>query len=217
MRSNIRIASLVVCLAVAVLLVSVPVWSQDGKGPGTRVEVGPSGAPASPQAAPSAAPSARPAEATKRPQARNPFVPPGASAPAVVPSGAPKPPPTAGPKEGEKKRPAAKPLPPQPTFQLAGIVQSAGFLKAMFVVGTDVQTVKVGDKVQGYTVKTIDVKNRQVIVTMESTAFRLKLPRDTPYGSKSEASPGKGSGGPTQGAPLPPPPAPAPAESDKGK
>ena len=208
-------------LALSALLVAGPSWSQGGgKGPGAKVEVGPSGAPSAapavPAASPSAAPATKPVAATKRPTPRNPFVVPGSNQPA---------PPVPGPKgpsqpivvgdKTVKPTPPTPPVPP-PTFTLAGIVQSNGYLKAMLVVGSkDVATVKVGDKIQGYRVSSIDLTSRQVTVMMRNTAFRVKLPRETPYGTAKADAPSKGSGGPPQGAPLPPPPAPAPAGPGK--
>lgn len=215
-----RSAKWALCLALSALLVSGPAWSQGGgKGPGAKVEVGPSGAPGAPAAAPTTAPAAKPArtsDVVKRPTPRNPFLQPGANAPIVVrPVG-----PQSGTKPPVQKVPQPRvepaPPPPEPTFQLAGIVQSGGYLKAMLIVGTDVATVKVGDRVQGYQVTSIDMTARQVTVTMKNTAFRVKLPRETPYGTaKPSENPSKGSGGPPQGAPLPPPPAPAPAGPGK--
>ena len=216
-----RNAMWAVSLMLSALLVVGPAWSQaGGKGPGAKVEVGPSGAPSgAPVATPTTAPAAKPGrtgDVVKRPTPRNPFLQPGASAPVDVhvkpPVGTlpvgPKPPTTPDVVKTE-------PPPPAPSFQLAGIVQSGGYLKALLLVGTDVATVKVGDRVQGYRVTSIDLTSRQVTVMMKKTAFRVKLPRETPYGTAKAEAPSKGSGGPSQGAPLPPPPAPAPAGSGK--
>lgn len=194
---------------------------------------------ASPAAAPSAVPSASPEKPdntlnaggppAKRVLKRNPFVPPTAGAAAATlqtPSTAP--PETNGgkkPEGGKKPTPAVEEEAPEaPGFTLAGIFISAGHPTALLTTQAGVVEARVGDTVEGYKVKAINLVSRQVIVEVRKHAFRISLPKDSPYGGSgaqgsggaapssgggsSESGDGSGSssGGNKGGSALPPPP-----------
>lgn len=213
-----------------------------------EVQVGqPAAAPAA--AAPSAAPSADPQKPeqgldaggppAKRVLKRNPFVPPTAGAAVAPVTQAPSGPAAEGGKkpEGGKAKPQPEEEAPEaPGFTLAGIFISGGHPTALLTTQAGVVEARVGDTVEGYQVKSINLVSRQVVVEIKKHAFRISLPKDTPYGGASgaqgsggaapssgggDSSSGEGSGsssgGNKGGSALPPPPPPPSGGGGKNK
>lgn len=169
---------------------------------------------ASPAAAPSAAPSAAPEKPesgleaggppAKRVLKRNPFVPPtGGAAAATAPTAPSTPAPAADggkkPEGGKVKPQVEEEAPEAPGFTLAGIFISGGHPTALLTTQAGVVEARVGDTVEGYKVKTINLVSRQVIVELRKHAFRISLPKDGPYGSGSSGVEGSGGGGSSSG------------------
>lgn len=128
----------------------------------------------------------------------------------------------------DKKQPVkptgpAKPVEPEPeapSFTLAGIFKMGGLTTALLMTESGPVEAHVGQSVGGYKVTSINEATRQVVVEVKNHAFRVSLPKDSPYGtsgaggSKSGgAPPPKGDAGAPAGGsgsgPLPPPPPPA--------
>jgi len=186
MKARINFLSAVVGLT---LLVQPAAWGQAAKPPGG----GSNDMPGPPQ---------------NRTLKRNPFVPPVGAHDFAIHVGATQ--------EKEKKKGVKSPAMvveiPAPTFELAGILSGGGEVRALLVGGSTNIEAKVGDVVQGYKVTSINPATREVIVTMSNHAFKVQLPKETPYGREAGGGqPKGGGGGGGHHGPLPPPPAPAPA------
>jgi hypothetical protein len=217
-RYSIRLAVASVFLAGLTLSPLQSAWSEPKPTAAPTVQndvhIGqPAAAPGAKPGAPGAPGAAAPgmdAPPAKRILKRNPFVPPTAGM-GTTPSANPTPQHTAQGGEGTKGSkggPKATPTPvaiEPPQFTLAGIFSSGGFPTALIMTPYGPVEARVGQTVQGYRVSSINLTSRQVIVQMKNHAFRVSLPKDTPYGKAGAG--GGGSAPPAGGGrPLPPPP-----------
>ncbi|MBM3465899.1 MAG: hypothetical protein FJX76_27735, partial [Armatimonadetes bacterium] len=174
-------------------------------GPGGATPAAPGATPAAPGApATEAAPAADPmGPPVKRVWRRNPFVLQTSGSSSLPSAGSamtgPVPGPTGKPAAVKPAAPPPPPPPADPTFALVGIMTSGGSVRALLVTGSGPREVKVGDKVDGYTVKRINLDAREVTVELANHAFRVGLPRESAYPAGPGGAPSAPGGAPAPG------------------